>query len=39
MEMYFHLLGRDMIDYSSNIKQAPAVPPHLIVEAEKHIKC
>lgn len=28
-----------LYDYPSNIKQSPPVPPHLIVEAEKYIKC
>ena len=28
-----------LYDYLSNIKQSPAVPLRLIVEAEKYIKC
>lgn len=32
-------LSRPLYDYPSNIKQSPAVPPHLIVEAEKYINC
>lgn len=31
--------SRPSYDYPSNRKQSPAVLPHLIVEAEKHIKC